>query len=296
MVVQPKFLTICQCYEQFSYFCVVKLLKQVFDFYLDASIHVALSVLSLIYVTSLLLPVSFDENLALFIFFGTIACYNFIKYGVEAKKYILVANKYHKNIQVVSFIALAAAAYFATKITINVWIAIGVLVLFTGLYALPVLPKAKNFRSLGGLKIFVVALVWAGATVLLPVISSESIISWDIGIETLQRFLLVLVLLLPFEIRDLKYDEPELKTLPQRYGITRSKAMGLLWAITLFICTYLKDDLTILDILAKATLLFGFGLMLYVTQRNQSKYFSSFWVEAIPIFWLGIVYVLSKMV
>lgn len=274
----------------------MKLLKRVFDFYLDASIHVALSVLSLIYVTSILLPVSFDSNFALFIFFGTIACYNFVKYGVEAKKYILVANKYHKSIQITSFIALIPAVYFAFKLSTNVLIGVAILALFTGLYALPVLPKAKNFRSLGGLKIFIVAIVWAGATVVLPVVSSENIFLWDIGIEALQRFLMVLVLLLPFEIRDLKYDEPDLKTLPQRYGITRSKAMGLLWAIAFFICTYLKDELTILDILAKATLLFGFGLMLYVTQRNQSKYFSSFWVEAIPIFWLGIVFALSKMI
>lgn len=274
----------------------MKLLKQAYDFYLDASIHVALSVFSLIYATSLLLPVPFDKNLALFVFFGTIACYNFVKYGVEAKKYVLVANQYHKNIQIASFIALIAAAYFAIKITLNVWIGIVVLAVLTGLYALPVLPQAKNFRSLGGLKIFIVALVWAGATVILPVLSTKNIISWDVWIETIQRFLLVLVLLLPFEIRDLKYDEPALRTLPQRYGITTSKAMGLLWAITFFICTYLKDNLTILDILAKAILLFGFGLMLYITQRNQDKYFSSFWVEAIPIFWMGIVFVLSKMI
>ena len=274
----------------------MKILKRIFDFYLDASIHVALAVLSLIYITSFLLPVSFDENLAFFIFFGTIACYNFVKYGVEAKKYILVANQYHKNIQIASFISLAAAVYFATKITMNVWWGVAILVMLTGLYALPVLPKAKNFRSLGGLKIFIVSLVWAGATVILPVLSTGNTFSWDAGIETLQRFLLVLVLLLPFEIRDLKYDDPELKTLPQRYGVTKSKTMAFLWAITFFICTYLKDEITILDILAKGVLLFGFGIMLYFTKRNQVKYFASFWVEAIPIFWMGIIFALSKMI
>lgn len=275
---------------------MVKLLKQVFDFYLDASIHVALSVFSLTYVTSLLLPIPFDKNLAFFVFFGTMACYNFVKYGVEAKKYVLVTNQYYKYIQIASLISLIFAVYFAIKITLNVWIGIAILVILTGLYALPVLPKAKNFRSLGGLKIFIVALVWAGVTVILPVLSVKNTISWDEGVEALQRFFLVLVLMLPFEIRDLKYDEPELKTLPQRYGVTTSKAMGLLWAIAFFICTYLKDDLTIMDILAKAVLLFGFGLMLYITQRDQGKYFSSFWIEGIPVFWLGIVFVLSKII
>ena len=59
-----------------------------------------------VFLTGSILNIPIDEHLAFFLFFSTIASYNFIKYGLEAEKYILVANRYHKNIQFFSFIAL----------------------------------------------------------------------------------------------------------------------------------------------------------------------------------------------
>ncbi|MGY8915699.1 MAG: hypothetical protein ACKVJF_11540, partial [Flavobacteriales bacterium] len=206
----------------------MKWLKQVFDFYLDASIHVALAVFAMTMVTCLILNISLDPNLAIFVFFGTIVGYNFVKYGVEAKKYLLVANSYHKNIQIFSFVAFFIAIYHAWFLNYAAWKCIAILVLLTTLYAIPVLPKAKNLRSLGGLKIVVVAIVWAGATVHLPVLAASGDLTWDVWVEAVQRFLFVLVLMVPFEIRDLKYDGPDLKTLPQLIGFLRTKMIGTL--------------------------------------------------------------------
>ena len=274
----------------------MKWLKLVFDFYLDASIHVALAVFSLVLATGFIMNFEVDEHLLFSMFFGTIACYNFVKYGVEAKKYILVANRYHKNIQFVSFIALALALYHAFFLTFETWLGIGVILLLTGLYAVPILPKIANLRSLGLLKIILVAMVWAISTVLLPVIAFEKAVVWDVYIEMLQRFVLVLILLVPFEIRDLKYDSPELKTLPQRYGATHSKSFGAMAVVLFFFLTFLKDGVSLLDVIGKGILFLGLGIIMYVTKKNQSKYFASFWVEAIPIGWLGVLWLLERYV
>ena len=161
----------------------------------------------------------------------------------------------------------------------------GCLLFFTGLYALPVLPQAKNLRSLSGLKIFVVALVWSGATVILPVLAAKHTISWDVCIESFQRFVFVLVLLAPFEIRDLMYDKPELKTLPQRFGVAQTKIFGALGAVVFFFLTFLKDDISISEVVVKGVLFLVLGSLMFITKRNQSKYFASFWVEGIPFFW-----------
>ncbi|WP_273565905.1 hypothetical protein [Maribacter halichondriae] len=208
---------------------------RLFDFYLDASIHVALGVFALLKVTVILLHISVDPHVSSYLFFGTIACYNFIKYGVEAEKYLLVANRYHKNIQFFSFAALTMALYHLYFLTWQTWLAIAIISFLTGIYALPVLPKAKNLRSLGLLKILLVGLVWAGSTVILPVLEASQAMKWDTWIETCQRFLLVLVLLIPFEIRDLKYDAPDLRTLPQRVGFARTKGWAALWVVLLFL-------------------------------------------------------------
>ncbi len=268
----------------------MKWLNRIFDFYLDASVHVAFSVFSLLHISCYLLHVSLNVHLSYFLFFSTIACYNFIKYGVEAEKYILVANQYHKNIQFASFIALGFALYHAYFLPFQLWKALGLLLVLTGLYALPLLPKAKSLRSWGGLKIFMVGLVWAGTTVILPVIVSKHGLGWDVWVETFQRVVLVLILLMPFEIRDLQYDMPELRTIPQRYGVVQTKIFGGLAVMLFFFSTFLKDNLSMLEIVSKGLLCLILGMALVVVKTKQNKYFTSFWVEAIPIFWWGIIW------
>ncbi|AZQ59028.1 hypothetical protein EJ994_09485 [Maribacter sp. MJ134] len=272
----------------------MKLWRRFFNFYLDASIHVALAVFSLVYVTGITLNIPIDFNLSCFIFFGTIVCYNFIKYGVEASKYVLVANPYHKNIQILSFLAGAGALYHAFFLNEHAWYLLFFLSFMILLYALPLLPSAKNLRSLGGLKIFVVAVVWAMATVLLPYFSVNEGVSWDAIVETVQRFLLVLILLIPFEIRDLKYDSPTLKTLPQRYGVANTKIIGAFLTLVFFFITFFKDDINRNELLVKGVLFLGLGCLMYTTKRNQTKYYASFWVEAVPILWLVILLFMEK--
>ncbi len=263
----------------------MKILKGIFDFYLDASVHVAFSVFALVGITALTLNIPLDFHLVWFLFFGTIVCYNFVKYGVEAKKYLLVANRYHKNIQLFSFISAAVMLYHAYFLKFEVWFAVLALALVSVLYAIPILPRAKNLRNLGGFKIFIVALVWMGATVMLPVLSAKYEFYWDVQLVAFQRFIFVLVLLIPFEIRDLKYDDLELKTLPQRYGIANTKVFGSFLVVVFFFTTLFRDEISVTEIVSKGLLFLLLGSLMYITKRNQSNYFSSFWVEAIPIGW-----------
>ncbi len=256
-----------------------------FDFYLDASVHVSLAIVSLLAMSSLTLNISLDFHLSMFLFFGSIVCYNFIKYGIEAEKYIIVANTYHKSIQIFSLICLAFAIYHAHFMNKNTYVGIAILILLTAFYALPVLPKAKNLRSWGGLKIFIVAIVWSGTTVILPVLLEKIMLSWDVWIETIQRFLLVLILLIPFEIRDLAYDKIEMKTLPQRFGVQVTKRIGILLIVLFFLLLFFKDDYSNEEFFSKLSLSLILYVTLRLTKRNQSKYFASFWVESIPILW-----------
>src|SRR5690606_18440708 len=122
--------------------------------------------------------------------------------------------------------------------------------------------------SLGGLKIFVVALVWAGATVILPIMAAARNITWDVGVETLQRFILVLVLLMPFEIRDLKYDAPELRTIPQRFGITRTRSIAILAALLFFILTFFKKEISVFEVIGKGLFFLALQSVLLRTKRE----------------------------
>ncbi|MEO0900527.1 MAG: hypothetical protein AAFY00_00405, partial [Bacteroidota bacterium] len=129
----------------------MRALRTIFDFYLDASIHVGLAVTALVIVTSLLLNIPAQNALLGFAFFSTIICYNFIKYGVEAKKYLIVSKTYHKRIQIFSFLSFFPAIWFCIQLHPEVWITILGLSVLCLLYAIPFFPKTRNLRNLADL-------------------------------------------------------------------------------------------------------------------------------------------------
>ena len=263
----------------------MRTLKAILDFYLDASIHVAIAVISLTGVTFYLLESSLDINLLGFIFFSVIVCYNFIKYGVEAYKYLIVSNAYHKIIQVFSFISFVFAICFLLQLDKVIWVATIVLGSLSALYAVPFLPKAKNLRNLAGLKVYIVAFVWAGFSVLLPVLDANMSLDWDFALTFIQRMLLVLVLILPFEIRDMQWDDKGLRTLPQVLGVKVTRRLGMGLSVIFFLLTFLKDELHQLEIVLRLFLSVALIFALGSNKRLQSRYFVMFWVEAIPVFW-----------
>lgn len=262
-------------------------LKSIFDFYLDASIHVAMAVLSLAGVSFLLMGAVPDTKLLGFIFFSVIVGYNFIKYGVEGHKYLIVPNAYHRLIQAFSFVSFGFALLFLLRLDIGLWWVIGVLGLLAALYAVPLLPRAKNLRSLAGLKIHIVALVWAGFTVLLPALDAGLSLDWDFWILFIQRFLLVLVLIIPFEIRDLQWDDRGLRTLPQVLGVKNTRIFGMTVVLLFFLLAFLKNDIYKGELVMRFLLCTVLVLILLDGKRIKDRYFASFWVEAIPIFWFG---------
>ena len=162
---------------------------------------------------------------------------------------------------------------------------LGVLTLF---YVVPFINK-KNLRSFYGLKIFIVAMVWAGVTVIIPWYSFEDIVTTDLVLSFIQRFLWVLVLIIPFEIRDLKYDNPSLGTLPQQLGIKKTKFFGILFLVLVIILQGFKDEITAsFTIILFLMMLITVAFMLF-SKKNQPKGFSAFWVEGIPVYWVALL-------
>ena len=276
-------------YEQFGYFCFVYLLKRVFDFYLDASVHVAFSVFCLVKTQAVLYGISSVESVAFFAFFATIACYNFIKYGVEAEKYILVNTRYQRLIQGVSILSLFCALYFFFQFQKSTYLVIAVLLALSLLYALPILPTRKNFRSLGGLKIIIVALVWVGVTLLLPLTQAAYNYNWDVYVGMFQLVAFVVALMIPFEIRDLKYDPSYLKTLPQKVGVKKAKAFGIFLLSLMVALELFKDEINSSRLFALGVVVFVTSLLLLFASTKRSNYYCSFWVESMPIIWWGLL-------
>ncbi|TRO65722.1 hypothetical protein [Christiangramia sabulilitoris] len=266
----------------------MKYFRNALDLYINSSLHVSLAVVAFTLITFLEHDLSFDLDLIFFIFFASITGYNFVKYAGIAKLHHLSLAKNLRLIQIFSMLCFFAMLYFCFKLKIEVIIATGILGLFTLLYSLPVFGQEKNLRSLPGIKIFIIALVWAGSTVFLPLINVEKFLGIDLIVDFIQRLILVIVLTLPFEIRDLNYDDESLGTIPQRIGVSQTKVFGSILLLLIFSSELFQKNFSSVEFSALFVVLIISGLLLWNSDRDQGKYFASFWVEALPILYLGI--------
>lgn len=267
-------------------------LKRLFDFYISGSIHVAVAVLSLVLMTNHMFAIPFDFNIAGFAFFGTIFGYNFIKY-----EYLFRNRKPIRElveaIAIFSGIALLASVYFFITLERNTQITSAVFFGLTFLYTVPIFSNTRNFRNLSGIKIYIVALCWAGVTVLLPLVNAGFSMNSDVFLKLGQRFLLVISLILIFEIIDLKKDDPSLMTVPQKIGVKRTKILGLALLVPLYFMEFFKSSVDPTQLLINLALVLATALFTIFATPERSKYYTAFWVESIPVFWFGLVLIFS---
>lgn len=265
--------------------------KQLFNFYINSSIHVALAVVSLTWITFYELEILPDDVLLFFVFFASISGYNFVKYFGMAKFHHRSLANWLKAIQLFSLVCFLFMVYFAFKLPIQTVLYIIGFALITFFYAIPFLPKQlfvdhqSNLRSIGGLKVYLIALVWAGVTVLLPVVNNSHKIQTDVIFTLLQRFLFIVVLMFPFEIRDLRYDSIKLATIPQKIGVTKTKIIGLLLLMLFIFFEFFKDETSRVQLAVILLVSIITGLFLWFSKIEQGDYYCSFWVEGIPILW-----------
>jgi hypothetical protein len=250
----------------------MQILKRLLDFYIQSSIHVGLAVLCLVHITVFsndLVKHSFYPSC---VFFGTIAGYNFLKYFQVFTKNNFYSKKF-SGILGISLVAVVGFFYFLFLLNTKVQIHILISGLFVLLYPF--------LRKFGWLKLFLVSFVVTYITVFIPFQTDKYSIS-ELYLNVLQRFLIIISLLIPFEIMDSKTDDKSLDTLPQKFGIDSTKLFGTLLVIPFIILQFLKlqPSYIVLPIGIITVLLINF------TTLERSKYYTSFWVESVPIFWL----------
>ncbi|MCR8666655.1 hypothetical protein NO995_03100 [Aestuariibaculum sp. M13] len=270
----------------------MKVFKQLLNFYINSSFHVACAVVALTWITLLEFHLILDENLIIFVFFASVTGYNFVKYFGIARFHHRGLSNWLKAIQILSFFCFVLMCYYVLKLKLETLLFIAGFGVVTFFYAIPFLPRRfyldskQNLRNIGGLKVYLIALVWTGVTVFLPVINNDYGIDSDVILTAIQRWIFIIVIMLPFEIRDLKYDSLKLATIPQKIGVQQTKIMGMLLLGVFYTMEFFKDSiasgsLLVMFLISAITLFF-----VKYAEVKQGPYYCSFWVEGLPILWL----------
>ena len=268
----------------------MKIFRHLFRFYINGSIHVSLSCLALFCITQQQLFFSSPFSLSLFVFLATVFAYNFVKYESLIRRRKNAIRKELKVIVGFSGLIFLGLLYCFLQLSWRTQLGGFFIVALTLLYALPFFPNRSNARNWKGIKIYIVSLCWTLATVFLPALEGKFSLDVYILLYGLQRFLLVFVLILIFEIVDLKNDDPLLQTVPQQIGVERTKKLGFGLLVLFLALDFWNGNFSLLSLF----FILVTALFLAFANEYRSKYYTLFWVEAIPIFGFVMQLFISK--
>jgi hypothetical protein len=220
---------------------LVQRLKAVVDFYLFANVHMALCGVAMVLVTQSFFGFTLRSELLVFVFCGTFFLYNLQRLPSAFEKNIerkFIRHRWNTENRIVLSGTVLLAAVAAGWSFFQLYPRSQVIALLPAALSLayafpfiPAKPKWKRLREIPGIKIFIVAFVWAIIIALLPAAAADittedwltpAVITW-----TVSMLLMFFALTVPFDIRDLHYDGKRLKTIPAVIGVKRSIVLSL---------------------------------------------------------------------
>lgn len=184
--------------------------------------------------------------ICVFVFGGTLFIYGVhrsvgisrLQSFLDKKRYRVIFN-YRQHIKIYSVLGLILACFSFFALQRNTQIALIIPCLLSAAYVIPFLAKGKRLRDFNDIKIFLIAICWSWITVVLPAIELGLLNEVPVWILALERSLFILLITLPFDIRDMEVDSyKSVKTLPLRLGLARTRWLGLSITILLIICSY----------------------------------------------------------
>ena len=211
--------------------------------------------------------------LLFFVFFATLALYNLHSIvalaGQKTKphpRYRIVYE--HLNVvKAITLLAIIGMVICAIGLPISLLLQIVLISVPSLLYILPII-AGKRLRDFSFLKIFMLAIIWALVTVLLPFDYFGNDYDSRLGLLLIERAIFVFAIAIAFDIRDVEFDKTlEVKTIPIALGKFSSFLLaGMLlisWAILVHFI-YLPLTAILLNLIA----LLSIGLI-YGAQKER---------------------------
>ncbi len=215
----------------------------------------------------------------------------------QLERYSVIAT-FKTHIQFYAVIGLLGSAICFLYIERSVQLALLIPSIVSLGYVIPFLGNKKRLRDLNHIKIFLVAIVWAWVSVLLPALQYQQPLNSMLLFMAIERAFFIFAITLPFDIRDLKIDQhSNVKTLPAQFGLAKTKYLAY---ATLLVCVGIAALLlqqhfyTPLVFIALITSYFFAGSLIYLSIPNRHDYFYSGLMDGTMIVQFLLVYLFSS--
>tara|TARA_B100001287_G_scaffold56747_1_gene45089 strand:- start:4420 stop:5235 length:816 start_codon:yes stop_codon:yes gene_type:complete len=251
---------------------------------INSNIFVSSCALTLALSSEILLESS-NINVCVFVFFACLFTYNFqrivrIKKGDKHKRKEWTEN----NLQLIHSLIIIGAIisiYFFIKFNLTTQI----IIIFSGFISIvyPFIIRDKPYC-----KIFAITSVWTISTMLLLISENNLPFNKTIALHLFYRFIFVFVITIPFDLRDLKYDKKNIKTIPTLLGFQKSKFLVFILLIVMLIISLLMYQYKYLSLNFMigngVTCIFTYILVSVINEKRKDLFFS-LWIESLSIFY-----------
>ena len=226
-------------------------------------------------------------------FLSTIAVYNGQRLFKSKSKFktpwLSWVRKNEKSIGTGTIFSLVGSGLIFLKIWNFSWLSFIVLSVSTIISILYVVRiKGRNMRELPYLKIHLIAFTWTTVIIAFPIINEN--LETESLVILLAHYFYVLAVTIPFDIRDLKYDDKHHNTIPQTVGIRASKTLSV--SLLIMFATLMLSIETSLNtnMLFFGSIIIQVLLVIFMTEKRSDFYCAGYIDGAIGL--LGLSYFL----
>jgi 4-hydroxybenzoate polyprenyltransferase len=213
---------------------MVRFLKSAFDAFVYGNLLISVAAASLTWVSGVLLGGEVRWEIIVLVFAATLFIYNFDRLlvlksmaGLKSERHVWIVRNAGYLIGLVA-LSVVCMGYLAFSLNWQEIVYVAHLGLVSVLYSLPMFSHSEGkrpLRSFRGLKIFLIAYVWAATTAVLPALDlGKGLFDFHVILLFIERALFIFAVTLPFDIRDYKSDtQSGVITIPHVLGVQKSK-------------------------------------------------------------------------
>ena len=292
---------------------IINILRQAADTLTFGNFFIALCAASLVVETYLLLghpPVV--DGLTYFVFFSTLALYNFHRLNgirrIRPEDQGLItgwAARHRFSLLMLVIIGIGGAGIFVFQLfnrprILFLLVPLAAVSIF---YELPLVRYQKEFERIRNLwlsKAFLITTVWAITTALLPAINIRfSLRDHHVWMVVIERLIFIFILALCFDARDVEFDRSDhLKTIPIVYGAKKTMALYKIFSILFLVITFIHYVIMVHQWKTEIAMVVSCALTYILVSRTnprRSDYYYMFGVDGMMLVQFLLTWLLSRI-
>lgn len=199
-----------------------------------------------------------------------------VKAFQSAGRYLVIST-FKKHIVIYALVAAIGGFICFWWVSRSVQVSLIIPAFISLAYVFPVFKGKLRIRDFNYVKIFLIALVWAWVTVLLPALEWGRLGEVSTWLMATERFIFIFAITLPFDIRDLKIDaDSQVKTIPGTIGIRRTKYLAYWCLLLMLFLSFVNVQMNFYEVLTFVAFFISAlttGILIYYADRVEHDYY-----------------------